>query len=702
MNSFVSIIIPANESSDDIRHLLDALAKQSYQKFELIVIDSSEQNIVESFIKESKYNLRITYKRIPYAFPGEARNLGVSIASHKIIAFLDVRTIPEANWLERGLLRFYNKNIDFICGTVLAIQSNKFQDLLRACSYGARPINSVAGSLMKKEFFQSIGNFIPSVMAGEDQEWLSRINFNSPHVVLSINEPIQYTGLPKNLSSACIKWFKYSMSSSSIDVQKTQKFAYFFLLFSILFISVFSWNYIIAGESWANSPYFIPHITKIFLISTAFLFFITRGLVNPIFRGSQIKNLLPFKFIFIALLGILLDLIKAPGRLLGSITLFFNLVFSPNKAHQNKKQETTQKILVLCPYPYDEAAGQRLKYEQYFYHWKENNFDITLSSFFSKKTWNILYLKGHLLQKIIGTITGYCRRIYDLWRVSSYDKVYVFLWVTPIGGKVLQKLIRRFSKKLIFDFDDSIHLLKEESGEGTISSYFKSTKKTRFLIKYSDAVITSSANNLSYCKENNAFNNAHFIPCSLDTERFVPKKISSSKSKVTIGWTGTFSSIAYLESIKDVLIRINESHDVNFLLITNFDYSIAGLDLNVIRWDKKSEIKDLQSIDIGLYPLIKSPWALGKGGLKVMQYMSIGIPSVSTNFGMSTNIITNGIEGFLVDSEDEWVNAISTLIKDEDLREKMGKLARKNIVKNFSTDAIKLKYIQVLTHDKRN
>ena len=54
-----------------------------------------------------------------------------------------------------------------------------------------------------------------------------------------------------------------------------------------------------------------------------------------------------------------------------------------------------KRILVLCPYPEGEAAGQRLKYEQYFDHWEENGFQITVSSFSDQYLWNNLYASGN-------------------------------------------------------------------------------------------------------------------------------------------------------------------------------------------------------------------------------------------------------------------------------------------------------------------
>ena len=93
----------------------------------------------------------------------------------------------------------------------------------------------------------------------------------------------------------------------------------------------------------------------------------------------------------------------------------------------------SKKVLVICPFPKGVAAGQRLKYEQYFDHWSENGYEIKVSSFMDMSMWNVVYTRGNYGLKIMGTICGYFRRIFDIFRVRKFDLVYVFLWVTPFG-----------------------------------------------------------------------------------------------------------------------------------------------------------------------------------------------------------------------------------------------------------------------------
>ena len=105
-----------------------------------------------------------------------------------------------------------------------------------------------------------------------------------------------------------------------------------------------------------------------------------------------------------------------------------------------------KKILVICPFPYNFAAGQRLKYEQYFDHWRKNGFDITMSSFLDTKAWGVVYKHGNYTAKILGTFRGYMRRVCDIFRIQSYDIVYVFMWVTPFGTSFFERLYRFLAK----------------------------------------------------------------------------------------------------------------------------------------------------------------------------------------------------------------------------------------------------------------
>ena len=226
--------------------------------------------------------------------------------------------------------------------------------------------------------------------------------------------------------------------------------------------------------------------------------------------------------------------------------------------------------------------------------------------------------------------------------------------------------------------------------------FFRSNSKTLFLIKKSDHVITSSPFLNDYCERENLKKSSTFISSSVNTDIFKPSNKYNNLDKVTIGWTGTFSSKPYLDLIKQVFINLSKECDFKLRIISNFEYEISGVDYEVIRWSKEKEIEDLQGIDIGVYPLEDSQWVLGKSGLKAIQYMAFGIPTVASNVGTSSQIIEHLKNGWLVDSEEEWYKALFTLINNPNLRRSLGEKAREKILKNYSVHAIKSQYLEIL------
>lgn len=359
-----------------------------------------------------------------------------------------------------------------------------------------------------------------------------------------------------------------------------------------------------------------------------------------------------------------------------------------------------KKILIICPYPEGLAAGQRLKYEQYFDFWKSNDYTLTISPFFGIKTWKVLYKPGFFFIKFFNIISGNLQRIKELFSLHQYDVIYIFMWVTPLGTTFIERLFRKFAKKIIYDFDDSIYLKENyqlNTSINPIASFLKNSNKCNYLIKNSNHVIISSPFHYEYCYKLNKYSYCTYIPCSLNINYFLPsKKNSNFNETINIGWTGTFSSKSYLDSIKNVFIRLNKIKKFRLIIIGNFEYSIPGINIELIEWNKEREIEDLQKIDIGIYPLIKNNWALGKGALKAIQYMAIGLPVIATDFGTNSKVIKSNYSGILVNNEDDWVTALDHLISNPKERQRIGTNSRKEIIKNYSTEVQKIKYLDIL------
>lgn len=359
---------------------------------------------------------------------------------------------------------------------------------------------------------------------------------------------------------------------------------------------------------------------------------------------------------------------------------------------EKKKQK---KILIICPYPKDSAAGQRLKYEQYISDWELNNYQVDISPFMNSQMWQIVHKKAYTLQKIGWTLLGLLKRVKDIFRLGKYDIIYIFMYVNPIGNSLFERIYRLLSKKIIYDLEDN-RFLGSNKETKDIAQILRGAEKTQFLVRTANHVITSSPALNDVCLQINEKKQCTYISSSIDTDRFVPNNKYTNENTVTIGWTGTFSTRPFLDLLRSVFIEVKKLRDFKLIVIGNFEYDFPEMDLEVIQWSAKKEVEDLQKIDIGVYPLPIDDWVMGKSGLKAIQYMSFGLPCVATNISTVQQFIIDGKNGFLVETEAEWINSLVKLIDCASLRKEVGENARQTVLEKFSKHVIKKQYLSVL------
>jgi glycosyltransferase involved in cell wall biosynthesis len=356
-------------------------------------------------------------------------------------------------------------------------------------------------------------------------------------------------------------------------------------------------------------------------------------------------------------------------------------------------------MLVLCPFPFGVAAAQRLKFEQYYDDWRRQGWVVDVAPYMDLDLWRVLFEPGHLPTKILGAVKGTLRRLRDVARVHRYDLVYCHMYVTPVGTSLFERLTRKLASRLIVDVEDNV--LVGQSGvdnPNPLVRLFKGRGKARYLIRHADHVITSSPFLNETCLAINEKRACTYISSSVDTDRFVPANSYSNDRTITIGWTGTFSTRPFLDLLRPVFQELTKSRKFRLRVIGNFDYELPGVELEVVRWSAEREVEDLQAIDIGVYPLSVDGWVTGKSGLKAIQYMAFGLPTVATNVGTTPKIIRDGENGLLVRTQEEWLVALRRLLDDPQLRRRLGEQARRDAVERFSVRAVADDYRRVLQH----
>lgn len=354
-----------------------------------------------------------------------------------------------------------------------------------------------------------------------------------------------------------------------------------------------------------------------------------------------------------------------------------------------------KKILILCPYPEGVAPSQRLKFEQYYTHFRDAGYQVTVSPFISKAFWSVIYRKGHFFQKAWYTLVGYARRTRDLARVKNYDIVYIHLWVTPFGPPIFERWICNRSRKVIFDIDDLVYLPGVKSDVNPLISGLKGKNKPIFLMKRAHHVITCTP----YLDEIVRRYNKHTtdISSTINTERYRPKTDYSIKGKAVLGWSGSVSTIKHLRVLEPVLRKLKaDGLCFKLLVMGDESFSLDGLEVEALPWKESHEVEVIKRFDIGLYPLPDEQWVYGKSGLKAIQYMAAGVPVIATAIGTNFRIIENNVNGFLVSSDEEWLARLRNLIADENLRKRLGRKGAEFVEGKFSINANKATYLSIV------
>lgn len=289
---------------------------------------------------------------------------------------------------------------------------------------------------------------------------------------------------------------------------------------------------------------------------------------------------------------------------------------------------------------------------------------------------------------------GYFRRTIDLFRVFRYDYIYIHRWAATAGPPVFEWIIAKLiRKKIIYDFDDAIWV--HESAYNKKYLAVKFLGKVAKICRWAHVVTVGNA----YLKEfaDQYSRNVLIIPTVVNTETIHGKLQEQDCPHPAVGWTGSFSTLLYLEMILPVLQRLQEKIDFTFFVIADKDPQLALKNYQFINWNTVTETEDLLRFHIGLMPLTDDAITRGKCGFKAIQYMALGIPAVVSPVGVNSLIVDDGINGFICTTEQEWEEKISRLLHDSSLRASFGKQARKKIEDNYSVKSSSDLFLGLLT-----
>ncbi|MEO8649959.1 MAG: glycosyltransferase family 4 protein [Acidobacteriota bacterium] len=310
----------------------------------------------------------------------------------------------------------------------------------------------------------------------------------------------------------------------------------------------------------------------------------------------------------------------------------------------------------------------------------EQGVEITYAPFETDELRIVLHKNGQTVKKVMAVLKNMRRRWDSFAAVRDFDIVYIFREAALLGPAWFERKLARSGVPVVFDFDDAVFVAYKSPSNGYLS-YLKFPGKTATICRLSAHIMAGNQYLADYALKYNS--NVTIVPTTIDTDKY-SFQVMAERDVVTIGWSGSFSTVQHLDTIRDVLRDLAKTEKFRLRVIGTPEYQIDGIETEALPWRSESEIADLRAIDIGLMPLPDEDWSRGKCGLKALQYMALGIPTICSPVGVNTSIIQDGENGFLAADKEEWITKLKELIRSVELRRRIGKAGHETVVKEYS------------------
>lgn len=233
-------------------------------------------------------------------------------------------------------------------------------------------------------------------------------------------------------------------------------------------------------------------------------------------------------------------------------------------------------------------------------------------------------------------------------------------------------LLRRWAGRLLFDLDDAVWLRDSYAKRGLHSS----RKLSRFAAVARACDVVVAGNDFLAEQTARLGGSPVVIPTCIDPTKYTP----TDGDPRTLVWVGSSSTLQGLERIAALLDGVGRAvPGVKLKIICDRFPEFRDLPIIAVPWNETTEAREIASAGVGISWIPDDDWSRGKCGLKVMQYMAAGLPVIANPVGVQLTMIRQGSTGYLASTPHEWIDAIARLVKDADLRRRLGCAGRQRV-----------------------
>ena len=144
---------------------------------------------------------------------------------------------------------------------------------------------------------------------------------------------------------------------------------------------------------------------------------------------------------------------------------------------------------------------------------------------------------------------------------------------------------------MMFDFDDAVFVSYRSPTNGYLS-YLKFASKVKSICRMSDHVMAGNPYLAEFARQVNA--NVTIVPTTIDTDKYTPGSHAGEAAIPTIGWTGSFSTVQHLDTLRPALQKLAQHAKFRLRVIGTPTYKLEGLNVEAMPWRAATELEDLE------------------------------------------------------------------------------------------------------------
>ncbi|MEM7482995.1 MAG: glycosyltransferase family 4 protein [Acidobacteriota bacterium] len=247
-------------------------------------------------------------------------------------------------------------------------------------------------------------------------------------------------------------------------------------------------------------------------------------------------------------------------------------------------------------------------------------------------------------------------------------------------------LLRRWARRVAFDFDDAIYLRKPKRiGQAPDRSWMR---RHKFLTTCRAADLILAGNRELARATGAAAERLAITPTAVEVTRY-PSKAPPNRQPRTLVWIGLPENLLYLEPFRPVFERLaREMPDVKLRIVSSEAPSWPEVPIEFVPWSLEGEVEALTTAGVGLMPLADDAWTRGKCAFKLLQYMAAGLPCVASPVGANLEVVVPGKTGYLPRTSEEWWFALKTLLDDRAHAQVLGWTGRRQVESRYDRERI--------------